>query len=142
MLQCRSDGGIGHRSYRAGRGATLAREARRDSALAVVGVVLAVYVSSLAVAMSLDRDVSYFAFVGQAFLDRSAASAAIESNAETASGNAGYDGQFSLFIAQDPLRAHGYVDNPSYRYGRILYPMTARAASTALVWAFRRRSSH
>jgi len=39
---------------------------------------------------------------------------------------AGYDGQFSFYIALDPTRARPYIDGPSYRYERILYPMLAR----------------
>jgi hypothetical protein len=39
----------------------------------------------------------------------------------------GYDGQFFLYIAQEPRRARPYIDDPSYRYGRIVYPLAARA---------------
>ena len=39
----------------------------------------------------------------------------------------GYDGQFALFIARDPMNAHHYLDDPVYRLDRILYPMLARA---------------
>ena len=38
----------------------------------------------------------------------------------------GYDGQFFYFLALDPIHARYYVDNPAYRYTKILYPMTAR----------------
>lgn len=38
-----------------------------------------------------------------------------------------YDGQWYYFIAVDPLNAKDYVDDPLYRYTKILYPMTARA---------------
>ena len=38
----------------------------------------------------------------------------------------GYDGQFYYYIALDPTRARSYIDAPSYRYQRILYPMLAR----------------
>ena len=40
----------------------------------------------------------------------------------------GYDGQFFLFIALDPVHAEPYMDEPPYRYSRILYPLAARAA--------------
>lgn len=112
--------------------ATLVWKARRDSRFAVVGIVLAVYLASLVVAIGLGHHAGYFVFIGQTFLDRSEVSEAIESNAGAASAGTGYDGQFSLFIAQDPTRAHAYIDSPSYRYGRILYPLTARASATAL----------
>jgi hypothetical protein len=38
----------------------------------------------------------------------------------------GYDGQFFYFIALDPIHARYYVDDPAYRYTKILYPMLAR----------------
>lgn len=43
----------------------------------------------------------------------------------------GYDGQYVYFIALDPSEARHYMDDPSYRYGRILYPMLARYAAAA-----------
>jgi hypothetical protein len=52
----------------------------------------------------------------------------------------GYDGQFNYYIALDPANARYYVDAPSYRYGRILYPLLGRILSLgqpALIpWAF------
>lgn len=41
-------------------------------------------------------------------------------------GNVGYDGQFAYYIASDPLGAPGHLDDPSYRYQRVLYPFLAR----------------
>lgn len=41
-------------------------------------------------------------------------------------GSRGYDGQFAYYIAVDPIGALGRLDNPAYRYQRILYPMLAR----------------
>jgi hypothetical protein len=38
----------------------------------------------------------------------------------------GYDGQFYYFMAVDPVHARYYMDQPSYRYARPLYPMLAR----------------
>ncbi|HEX6508464.1 MAG TPA: hypothetical protein VF221_12605 [Chloroflexota bacterium] len=38
----------------------------------------------------------------------------------------GYDGQFFYFIAADPIHARYYLDNPAYRYTKILYPILAR----------------
>lgn len=38
----------------------------------------------------------------------------------------GYDGQYFYYMALDPRNAHEYMDFPSYRYTRILYPMAAR----------------
>jgi hypothetical protein len=41
----------------------------------------------------------------------------------------GYDGQFAYYIAADPVGALARLDNPAYRYQRILYPMLARLLS-------------
>jgi hypothetical protein len=53
-----------------------------------------------------------------------------------------YDGQFYYYIALDPLHARSYLDEPSTRYTRIVYPLLARlvavgrpsAVPYALVW--------
>jgi len=45
------------------------------------------------------------------------------------SSSSGYDGQFSYYIALDPVNARFHVDQQNYRYTRILYPMTARLLS-------------
>lgn len=45
-------------------------------------------------------------------------------------GQIGYDGQFFYYIALDPAGAPAYLDEPaSYRYGRVLYPLAARAVA-------------
>jgi hypothetical protein len=45
----------------------------------------------------------------------------------------GYDGQFTFYIAQDPLnrsrRTEAHLDNPGYRFRRILLPLAAWASS-------------
>ena len=41
-------------------------------------------------------------------------------------GTEGYDGQFSYYIAIDPLNGWQRLDVPAYRYQRILYPLLAR----------------
>ena len=38
-------------------------------------------------------------------------------------GSWGYDGQFYYQLARDPLQAYHFMDNASYRYQRILYPL-------------------
>ena len=40
-------------------------------------------------------------------------------------GTSGYDGQFALYIARDPLAGWRSCDVPAYRYQRILYPLVA-----------------
>lgn len=44
-------------------------------------------------------------------------------------GEPGYDGQFSYYIARelDPHKVEPFLDVPSYRYQRILYPLLARS---------------
>lgn len=49
-------------------------------------------------------------------------------NREAGQGN-GYDGQFSYYMALDFTHAHHYMDYPSYRYSRLLYPAVVRAAA-------------
>jgi len=41
----------------------------------------------------------------------------------------GYDGQFAYQIAKDPANAAPYLDEPAYRYQRILYPILAHLLS-------------
>lgn len=40
-------------------------------------------------------------------------------------GTVGYDGQFVYYIARDPLNAHSYLDVPSHRYKRLIFPALA-----------------
>ena len=51
----------------------------------------------------------------------------IDALARYAHHTVGYDGQFALFIARDPVHAHRYLDDPVYRLDRILYPVLSRA---------------
>lgn len=41
-------------------------------------------------------------------------------------GTKGYDGQFAYFIARDGAEAVPYIDGPTLRYQRILYPLVSR----------------
>ncbi len=41
----------------------------------------------------------------------------------------GYDGQFSYYIARDPMNAAPCIDVPAYRYQRILLPIIGRAVA-------------
>jgi hypothetical protein len=47
--------------------------------------------------------------------------------------NDGYDGQFSYYIAVDPVGARLHLDRVNYRYTRIVYPMAARLLSLGQV---------
>ncbi len=49
-------------------------------------------------------------------------------NSAGQAGPAGYDGQFAYYIALDPAPEHAaqHLDDPPYRYQRILYPLLTR----------------
>jgi hypothetical protein len=84
--------------------------------------VLAGYAATLG-PMIASRGLSSTYFAGSEFVSSSHESARI--SAVHPDAHLGYDGQFAYFIALDPVNAHYYIDNPGYRYGRILYPVTA-----------------
>jgi hypothetical protein len=44
-------------------------------------------------------------------------------------GNVGYDGQYSYMLAINPLGSVNGLDQPAYRYQRILYPMVVKLFS-------------
>ena len=70
-----------------------------------------------------------FADIGYKFVGESHASAVIKDDPRyhhTEPTGIGFDGQFYYYLAVDPANARYYMDWPAYRYGRILYPMTAR----------------
>ena len=69
-----------------------------------------------------------WAAIGRHFVGASETSPAISRDAQNATSRFGYDGQFFLYIARDPSGAVPYLDNASYRYGRIVYPLAARRA--------------
>jgi hypothetical protein len=98
-------------------------------ALAPALVVLAAYTAWIAFSLVHGHGWRDFALIGRRFVDRSSASAAIDRDRPYATTRDGYDGQFFLYIARDPRRAAPYVDYPNYRYSRIGYPLTARAAA-------------
>jgi hypothetical protein len=78
--------------------------------------------------------------VGKHFLNAGRGhSSAIDALRPYAKGRIGYDGQFALFVALSPRHAGAYMDDPGYRYERILYPMVARAVvagdTAAIPWS-------
>ena len=94
--------------------------------LLVAAVVLAAYLV-WAVWFAAHHSLVELARVGDEFQTRATGeSDAIDGLAEDAVEGLGYDGQFFLFIALDPGGAEPYVDEPPYRYSRILYPVAAR----------------
>jgi len=99
----------------------------KKSPWAVTGVVILFYIG---VTLLFLRDNNHnfrdFATVGELFITKSEVSPVIKKDPSFNYLYGGYDGQFVYFIALDPLNARYYVDLPSYRYTRILYPITAR----------------
>jgi hypothetical protein len=96
------------------------------SPLAVAAVVLAAYVV-WAAWFAAHHELVELARVGTEFQSRApGTSAAIDGLGDDTVGESGYDGQFFLFIALDPGDAKAYIDEPAYRFSRILYPLTAR----------------
>jgi hypothetical protein len=103
------------------------RGALRSSPLIVALFVLALYAAWIGCArVGLHHRTTDFAFIGSKLVHQSDVSPAIDADAPDATSAAGYDGQFFLYIAQDPLHAKSYTDGAAYRYGRILYPLLAR----------------
>lgn len=94
----------------------------------VAALVLVVYGMWLLLFALQHGDPRDYIDIGRAFVGQSHASAAIGVD-PTYRGyqRYGYDGQFSYYIALDPLKAYHYIDSPAYRYTRILYPLLARA---------------
>lgn len=105
------------------------RFARRSGvrALAPALVVGLLYVA-WAVTVAFHGSPARLALIGERFLDQGVGtSASIDALRDDAVDRWGYDGQFMLYIALEPLQAGEYVDNPAYRYGRPLYPLAATA---------------
>lgn len=86
------------------------------SAVAPAALVLLVYCVWLVIAFAAGDTVWNFILIGVKFAPHMA---------HAVSGT-GYDGQFSYYLATDPLHARVHMDNPAYRYTRILYPLVAR----------------
>lgn len=111
------------------------RQARRLRALSrspwtVALLVTLVYCLWTAGYLLSGHSVLDLAHISRRFALQSHASSVIAFPADFAfAPSAGYDGQFNYFIALDPAHAAAYIDRPSYRYTRILYPLLARGAA-------------
>lgn len=111
------------------------RRARRLRALrrspwTVAALVALVYYLWTAGYLLAGHSVLDLAHVGRRFALQSHASSVIVFPSDFAfAPSAGYDGQFNYFIALDPAHAAAYLDRPSYRFTRILYPLLARAGA-------------
>ncbi|HEU5438211.1 MAG TPA: hypothetical protein VFU88_02880 [Ktedonobacterales bacterium] len=102
----------------------------RRSPWVVAALVAVVYCLWTAGYLLAGHSVLDVAHVGRRFALQSHASSDIVFPPDFAfAPSAGYDGQFNYFIALDPAHAAAYIDRPSYRYTRILYPLLARAAA-------------
>lgn len=103
----------------------LSRFLTRPAAVAlVVWLVYAVFIGALFAGKHDARD---FVDEGSFFVQKGSGSQLIRMD-PTYHGYdyIGYDGQFFYYMALDPVGARPYIDTPSYRYTRILYPMLAR----------------
>ncbi len=107
-----------------------------QSAVTPAVVVLVAYGLWIGSVLRSGHEVRDFIFIGRDFVTQSHSSGAIrlDPSYHYVPGGAGYDGQFSYFIALDPVHARYYLDSTArnaagadYRYTRILYPMLARA---------------
>jgi hypothetical protein len=101
---------------------------RRASPAAVALIAVAVCALYAAVAVRTNHSAASFAQVGSVYAGKSRASATIDTHFHPVA-RYGYDGQFFLAIALDPVRARHYLDAPSYRYSHIVYPLLARAVA-------------
>ncbi len=98
----------------------------RSSPALVALTALLLYAAWVGWAHHIGHDWQDWAAIGRRFVGASETSPAIARDAPSATSRFGYDGQFFLYIARDPAGAVPYLDNASYRYGRIVYPLAAR----------------
>jgi hypothetical protein len=98
----------------------------RSSPALVAVTALLLYAVWVGWAHHIGHDWRDWAAVGRHFVGAAETSPAISGDAPHATSVFGYDGQFFLYIARDPSGAVPYLDNASYRYGRIVYPLAAR----------------
>jgi hypothetical protein len=98
----------------------------RSSPALVALTALLLYAVWAGWAHHIGHDWRDWAAIGSHFVTASETSPAIARDAPHATSRFGYDGQFFLYIARDPAGAIPYLDNASYRYGRIVLPLAAR----------------
>lgn len=93
----------------------------RRSGLRVGGVTLLLTsLLCLTVLLNNEDGALAFAFIGTRYS---------EDIAEEDGGTTGYDGQFAYFIARHGADAVPYLDGPTLRFQRVLYPVLARVLS-------------
>jgi hypothetical protein len=114
---------VNEHALAAPRALTRRRARLADSPWMVAAVVAVVYAAFIL--PRLPGGVNGFAHVGKKFVTQGHSSSVI--NPSLASHKRiGYDGQFYLFLALDPVHAKDYMDKAGYRYSRIGYPALAR----------------
>ena len=95
----------------------------------VAATVLFLYAIWLGIILPHSHDARDFINIGRDYILRGHGSPLIRVGPYAASlaNPGGFDGQFAYYIALDPLHATTYLDEPTYRLSRILYPLLARA---------------
>ena len=98
---------------------------RPSSPLVIGAATFGVYLAFVLASIAQGHSAASFALVGRATHEPTTTLAKYAPPGPTR----GYDGQFALFIALDPLGARTVLDRPAYRYSHILYPALARAVA-------------
>jgi hypothetical protein len=100
----------------------------------VAVVAVACYLGYIGAHVASGGDLRDYILIRARFINQSHASSVIRLDPRYHYRQHGYDGQFYYYIALDPLRARYYMDRniygkdaAAYRYGRIFYPLAARA---------------
>ena len=106
-------------------GASAALNPEIRSPWAVALTVLLFYGTWLAFAVPQSHGGRDFVQLGQSFAQRAPLGSPLHLGPPYLN-KLGYDGEFYYFIALDPLHARVAIDDPPYRYTRILYPLVAR----------------
>ncbi len=83
----------------------------------------------ISIVLSVNKNIYDLIYIGRSFVEKSQVSPIINSQKRYSQIGYGYDGQFFYYIALDPSKAYHYIDDPPYRYARILYPLVARVFS-------------
>ncbi len=84
--------------------------------VSMITLIFTITISTLVLSTN-DFDPTAFAHIGTRFSEGDP------------NGTVGYDGQFSYFIARDGAGAIPFLDGPTLRYQRIIYPLTGRVFS-------------
>jgi len=98
---------------------------RPSSPLVIGAVTFGIYLAFVLASIAQGHSAASFALVGRTTHEPTPTLAKYAPPGPTR----GYDGQFALFIALDPLGARAVLDRPVYRYSHVLYPMLARAVA-------------